>query len=304
MQSLMNPTFNRLFLLPALLSGVLLSGSGCGGSDKPAGDGNQTDTLIQNQADSLQSFFQIPMPGEFYGNLRKLGLKAKPGLLNPVENVASYTGSKEKSINFGVYSSDLFYSSNFDLKADVLKIFNNLRKLAGEMGIASVLSEELLKRTEKNLGNKDSLNAITSEVFFDASSNLEKNGQGASLALVIAGGFVESLYISTNLAETEKEGGAVFQYIADQKYPLENLFHYLDKYGSDARVSEVKVAMEPLKNVFASIKEEQVTQGKTESGKRIIGATSRLVLTNAQFKELKDVSTRIRNEFTLNQVSK
>jgi len=296
----------KLYVIPgvALLTGALLTGTGCGGSDKPGSDETASDTLLQSATDSLLTFFQIPMPGEFYAHLRRLGLKPKPDLLNPVENISKYTGSKEKAINFGVYSSDLFYSSNFDHKADVLKIFNNLRKLSEEMGIASVLSESLYKRTEKNLSNKDSLNAIASEVFFEASTNLEKNKQGASLALVIAGGFVESLYISTALADGEKEGSVVYQYLADQKYPLENLFHYLDKHDSDNRVAEVRIALEPLKNVFGSIKEESVNREQENSSKRIIGANSRLVLTSAQFKELKDVSARIRKEFTLNQSSK
>lgn len=296
--------FKPAFILYAILSFALSFGSCCGGADKPAESAQANDSLAKELADSIQAFFQIPMPGEYYAHLKRLGLKSKPGLLNPVANIASYTGSKEKAINFGIYSSDLFYSSNFDQKADVLKIFNNLRKLAEEMGIASVISENLLKRIEKNLANNDSLNSYANDVFFDASANLEKNGQGASLALMLAGGFIESIYISTELAAGEKEGGAVYQYLADQKFPLENLFHFLERHKNDSRVSEVITAMAPLKNAFEAIKAEPAKSSTNTNEKRTIGAGSTLILSSKQFKEIKEIATAIRTEFTSKSSSK
>jgi hypothetical protein len=215
---------------------------------------------------------------------------------NPAENVTKYTSSKDKALNFGVYSSDLFYCSTFNQKADVLKYFDNLKRLADELGIASVITEGTSKRIEKNLSNKDSLNKITNDVFAEASANLEKNDQGSTLALVVAGGLAETIYLSTRLVPFGNS--KVIQYIADQKLPFDNLFQYLGKYDNDNRVTEVKNSLMPLKAVFDGIKEEPAAETKVKGKGRVIGGKTRLVITADDYTKLSDAAASLRNSIT------
>ena len=282
-----SPFLSSLFLVTT----SLFLGS-CGGGETPAETPAADTSVTKDARINGEEFFQVSLPGELFSNLFDYGVRGKAGLLNAPENVTKYNSSKEKALNFGIYSSDLFYCSTFNQKADVLKYFDNLKRLADELGISSVITRETTKRIEKNLGNKDSLNTITNEVFVEASGNLEKNDQGATLALVVAGGLTETLYLSTRLVPFNDS--PVMQYIADQKLPFDNLFQYLSKYETDTRVMEVKTAMEPLKNVFDSIKEEPSKPAVQKGKIPVIGAKTRLVMTAEDYKKISEASTSLR----------
>jgi hypothetical protein len=298
----MNSIFIRVLPLLIYSFAACLIFSSCGGNENKNEQTSDT-TLVADTNITAEAFFQIPLPGDLFLQLKNYGVKAKAGILNPVENINKYTDQKLKAINFGVYSSDLFYCSTFDQKADVLKYFNNMKKLADELGISSVITDETLKRIEKNLGNKDSLNKITNDVFFEASSNLESNGQGATLALVVAGGLTESIYLSTQASGGFKAESAAIQYIADQKHPLENLFQYLEKNSADERVAQAKKTLQPLKDAFDSIKEVSSVRSSV-NGKKVIGGSVSLGITAEDFTKITSLALSIRNEFTLNNSAK
>src|SRR5690606_404148 len=122
--------------VPALLL-VLAS---CGGPEKVPDSSLADTTTTQNTGQSVEAYFQVPLPGELFSTLKRLGVKARPGMLNAPENITKYTSSKQKALNFGVYSSDLFYASSFDQKADVLRYFNNLKSLGEDLGISTVVT--------------------------------------------------------------------------------------------------------------------------------------------------------------------
>ncbi|MEX1189753.1 MAG: hypothetical protein WED33_10885 [Bacteroidia bacterium] len=282
-------------LISLLLVASLIILGGCGGSDQDSTN-NMNDTLSSNQEDVVvEEFYQLPLPGEFFSSLRDLGVKSKPNLLNPTENIASYTTSAEKAVNFGVYSSDLFYCSTFNLKTDILKYFDNLKRLADDLGISSVVTQETITRIEKNLSNKDSLNNITTKVFYDASAALENSGQGSTLALVIAGGLTESIYLSTKLVSDYKDGSAAIQLIADQKFPMDNLFAYFGKFPDDANISQISGKIAPLQTVFNSLTETAKDTMASKDGRKIIGSETLIMMNAEDYKKIIDKAAFVRN---------
>lgn len=300
-----NIQFNRQSLLPMKKLGSIiipvvtvcialaLSLSSCGG-DHQAPGGVDT-SAVAEEPSTPEVFFQVPLPGEFFSSLKRLGVKSVPNIQNPTSNISGYTTSTEKALNFGVYSSDLFYCSTFDQKADVLKYFDNLKRLADDLGISSVVTENTMKRIEKNLSKQDSLNAITDEIFYSATTALENNGQGATLALVIAGGLTESIYISTRLVNNYQDGSAAIQLIADQKFPLDNLFGYFEKYPEDTRVAEVAQKIAPLRDVFKSLKETPKVAKQSSDGRKVIGNETLLMVNADDYRKISESAASVRN---------
>ena len=286
-------SFLSLFII-AFTAGIL-SIAGCGGSETST-ENIAEDTLSSMQEELIvEEYYQLPLPGEFFSSLRDLGIKSKPNLLNPAENISNYTTTEQKAVNFGVYSSDLFYSSTFDLKSDILKYFDNLKRLADDLGISSVVTQNTMDRIESNLSNKDSLNAITSQVFYEASASLESNGQGATLALVIAGGLVESIYLSTNIVSSYKDGSTAIQLIADQKFPLENLYSYFDKYEDDSNINRVAEQIAPLRTVYSSLTETAKENKAAKDGRKVIGSETLIMINEADYKELSEKAKSVRS---------
>jgi hypothetical protein len=282
-----------IFPVVTVCCALLLSLSSCGG-DHEAASGVDTSAVSDNQS-TPEVFFQVPLPGEFYSSLKMLGVKSVPNIQNPTSNISGYTTSTDKALNFGVYSSDLFYCSTFDQKADILKYFDNLKRLADDLGISSVVTENTMKRIENNLGKQDSLNAITDEIFYSATTALENNGQGGTLALVIAGGLTESIYISTRLVTDYKDGSAAIQLIADQKFPLDNLFGYFEKYPEDDRVSQVAEKIAPLRKIYNSLSETPKVAKQSTDGRKVIGSETLLMVNADDYKKISETAASVRN---------
>ena len=59
-----------------------------------------------------------------------------------------------------------------------------------------------MSRFEENLGNRDSLATLLNDALVLAESRLENDDRLNSAALVLAGAFVEGLYLSTMVVET------------------------------------------------------------------------------------------------------
>lgn len=285
--------FGSIILPCAIACGLLLSILSCGGQKE---ENQSVDTTsIDDISEIPESFFQVPLPGEFFSALKRLGVKSVPQLQNPTDNITGYTTSTEKALNFGVYSSDLFYCSTFDQKADVLKYFDNLKRLADDLGISSVVNQNTMNRIEKNLSKQDSLNVITNEIFNSATTALENNGQGGTLALVIAGGLTESIYLSTRLVTGYKEGSAAIQLISDQKFPLENLFSYFEKYPEDARITQVAEKLVPLRNVYKDLKETPKLVKDSPDGRKVIGSETIIMMNADDYNKLSETALSVRN---------
>lgn len=278
--------------------------SNCGG------DGDKTDEI--ETVDSAkteepktnpvsETFFQVPSPGEMLTFIKMVGGKnnKNTSFLNPPSNDKNYTDNKSKALNFGIYSCDLSYCSIFEIGSEALKYFKTVKVMGDQIGVSTAIKPEVLKRLESNIGTPDSLAVITDDVYFSSFETLEDSKQGPTLALVVAGGWIESIYIATNLAKYE-EKSPVVERLADQKYTLENLIEFLKKHESDANVASVKKDFEELLAEFNKITEKDVeAKGKDGSKATMLSGGKQLVITEPVYKGIVEKIKSLRNSYTL-----
>lgn len=292
----------KYFILP-IATGLVLSS--CGGGDNKdeienSVDSTKVETVETNNPVS-ETFFQVPSPGEMLTFIKMVGGKNNKNttFLNPPENQKNYTDAKAKALNFGIYSCDLSYCSIFEIGAEALKYFKSVKTMGDQIGVSSAIKPETMKRLEGNVGNSDSLAVITDDVYFSSFETLENGQQGTTLALVVAGGWIESLFIATNLAKYEANS-PIIERLADQKYTLENLIEFLKKHEADANVAAVKADFESLLAEFNKIEQKDVTvSAKDEKGKKMLGGGKQLVVSEALYKAITDKIKSIRNSYTL-----
>ena len=140
---------------------------------------------------------------------------------------------------------------------------------------------------------------ITDDVYFSSFETLEASKQGPTLSLVVAGGWIESLYIATSLGKYEANSPIV-ERLADQKYTLDNLIEFLKKHESDASVASVLVQFKELQAEFTKIEEKDAAAiTSKDSNKKILCGGKDLVLTAEQYKNIVEKIKSIRNSFTL-----
>ncbi len=289
------------YFLIAPLAATLLFAS-CGG-DKTEGENemSELDTLkTEVQTDqSTETFFQVPSPGEMLTFIKLVGGKNNKNVsfLNSPDNQKNYLDNKSKALNFGIYSCDLSYCSIFQIGSEALKYFKTVKQLGDEIGVSSAIQPEILKRLEGNIGNPDSLSVITDDIYFSSFETLEASKQGPTLALVVTGGWIESLYIATSLAKYEAKSPVV-ERLADQKYTLDNLIEFLKKYEADANVASVLVQFTDLKADFDKIGEKDAAPSKVKSV-NVLGGGKELSITADQYKVIVEKIKAIRNSYTL-----
>lgn len=285
----------------ALMPFIFSCGNGTDEGDIPVSDTLASDTAINMIPDEPQEYISIPTPDEMFSFIKEIGSTGKStNFLNNPDNIKNYVETKSKALNFGIYATDFLYCSTFDYGNEALKYFVNVKKLGDEMGISGVISQSTADRIKNNIGKNDSLTDISNSLYFSAISELEKSDKASLLALVIAGGWVESMYLVTNMTKKFKAGDPAIERIAEQKYTLDNLIAYMNKYGSDTHVASVITQLNELKTVYDQLKEESA--GGTVSakdGRKVLGGGTKITITEDQYKAISEKIKNIRDSFTM-----
>ena len=138
----------------------------------------------------------LPPPSDLPYKLKKAGQEFNPKLVNSLDNVDDYLVSNSKSaINLGVYATDIAYLACYNRVDEAKKYMRNCQKMAERLGIATVFDQALFNRFHKNAGNVDSLAVITNGVVRDTEKRLENLEELRMASFALAGYFLESLHL-------------------------------------------------------------------------------------------------------------
>ncbi|MGZ2368485.1 hypothetical protein ACXR6G_01705 [Ancylomarina sp. YFZ004] len=170
--------------------------------------------------------FSLPSPYQISLILHESGISYNKELLNPSRKASDYVTNFNRAINFGVYGVDLGYINIYEQKQDAVSYFAVLKILSLDLGIYKVLNQSTVNRIEENIDNRDSLMVIVSDTYRNIDKFLKTNEREDTGALILAGGWIESVYILTQEMKNNPHPD-LMQRIAEQKRPLENLIKLL-----------------------------------------------------------------------------
>lgn len=274
---------------------------GCSSGDEGAQKVEEEEVVKKDTADAgPKPFFQIPTPNELFTVIKEIGGKARTDLMNPVGNVDKYTDSYQKGVNFGVYSADLAYASAYEMGTTSLDYFKVISKMGDDLGVSGAFDKTIFDRIEKNLDNGDSLLSMSNDTYFEAYAYLEENEKGAVLGLIVTGGWIESMYIVTNLVDKYSDSNPIIERIAGQKYTLENLLGYLYEYPDDENVGMAVAELQKLEAIYGLMEvtgELNSTTVEKEGDLNVISGGKSIKITKETFLELKAVVKEIRESF-------
>jgi hypothetical protein len=244
--------------------------------------------------------YAVPTPNELFEIVKLQGGDQRPGLTNPLENRDKYVDLKSQSLNFGVYSADLAYMSCFGIGTEFLMYFKAIEEMGEQLGISGAFDKDLMDRIENNEGDTDSLFAISNESYYDSYLYLEENDKGVELSLIMAGGYIESLYIVCSLVDKYKEGDPVIEKIGDQKLVLENLLDFILQYSDDQHVSEIMDDLISLSEVFETSMEfeESGTSIGNNDGKIVVSGGGSYKMTKTAFEKISAKAKELREKIT------
>ena len=305
----MNTKFStRLILFSAIVlicSVVITScqqGGGKADKAKETIDLKKEDLQILDDIKQAEKIFKsLPSPLESAMLIKAAGARFDKNFLNPVDNVSNYTTNKTMALNLGIYTCDLSFASLYDQTQIIIDYMNAAKKMAEGLGILDVISEEAIERLEENINNTDVIMEIVSETFLNSNSYLEDNDQPAIAAIVLVGGWIEGLYIATQLVEmNDFDGNKLVSTIIDQKLSIGILFDLLKDNAGHPSIDELMTQLESLGKIFDKITITSTpisTEVDKETNVTILKSEVKTDMTKATFTELKNIVAEIRNSF-------
>ncbi|MCB0401684.1 MAG: hypothetical protein KDD41_06340 [Flavobacteriales bacterium] len=288
---------NQVFVF-AVLSVFAVS---CG--DEPT-DTQIEEPIVENNTKENQlmeidgKVFSIPSPIQTATLIKNSGTNYNKDILNEPSKVTNYSTSFKKAVNLGVYGADLGYVTMYDQTQDAISYLTAVKSIGDDLGVSSAFDKELIERFEKNIGNKDSLLAFVSDAYKASDRYLKNNQQNDVGGLILAGGWVESLYFATNAAEMtgNKE---VIRRVGEQKTTLNNLIKLLTPYYSKPDFTALVDRLMELNDIYEKV-EITYTYVKptTDAEKKMttINSTTEVNIDDELLKAISEKVVEIRNE--------
>lgn len=296
----------KLLLSALLISFLSPFFYGCGNGEEGGEDDGMDTTAMEdggmktnNKAQNI--FYAIPSPIELAQLIQKAGAAYNKDLLNNPNDAGKYMSNTAKALNLGIYGADLSYTSVFDDNTHESILFlSATRKLAEQLGVGNAFDEKTVDRVQANAGKKDSLLNIISDSYMTTDEMLKESQRESASALVIAGGFIEALYLGTQLAKTAKDPKDIINRIAEQKGTMDNVVGLLSSYEQDAGVASILPDIKALKEIYDQVKVEtkSAAEVKTNPSTKVttIGGKISYAISPETVEQLTKKSSEIRNK--------
>ncbi len=232
-----------------LITSAVLLMSSCGGNKQE--ELNTTDDEIQavgldSQKISAQNVFNtISSRATILGLTKLANAEYNVQLLNNPDDVSRYLLESSRALNLGVYGADLNVASIYDQTQESMLFFKCVSIIAKSIGVSNSFDENMGDRMTANQSNRDSTLSIITQAFKSADETLRKNNRPGTSSLLVAGAWIEGLYVACQTAKETKNEPIVKEIFA-QKESLDNLMELL---LSSKLPDETAYVLEDLKAV-------------------------------------------------------
>jgi len=206
-----------------------------------------------NPVPKNEIFYGVLTPVEICTIFNRLGIPYSNATLNPVSNRDQYLSSSKASINTVVYGVDFGYLKVFGIGQQMIDYMITIREMSNKLGIPDSYLTEPIKRVQSDISEPDTILFLMDNAYTRMEAHLREGGRESTAGLMVMGGWVEAMFIATQLVyNPEKPDPEVIQRIAQQKYTLTSLLSFLKNYYDDPVVVYYSKKLKYLKNYFDS----------------------------------------------------
>lgn len=207
--------------------------------------------LSEEEQEKLRKIIaEIPVPFMLLNQVAEAGLPFHKEFLNRENNVANYNTAEAKAINIGIYGSDIAYIIAFERLNESGSYLKSIRQLADEVVVPTAFDESAIKRYEIHATNQDSMQNMIYDSYVRIDSTLQSNERFALATLVVTGGWVESLYLTTQQIgnqERTESNKLLFDILGDQQEHTDNILSMLSMFPKDSLMTSLAADVNALK---------------------------------------------------------
>ena len=245
-----------------VLSLILMIGCGEEVAVAPSSTDSSTDSNNEpeqermysaRQLDELKTaskvVYNLPSPSEMAEILHETNAIYDIEILSNPKAEGKYNTDVTRALNLGVYFADLSFTSMFDYPQQAMLFMSAAQGLSEELDIEGVFNEELFIRLEENSSNKDSIMEIVSYAYMETDFYLQENDRSVLAKAILAGAWIEGLYIATHLKTEDTGTEEIWEKIGDQKRALTNLINMVEDCN-EPQLQEFIVKLRKLEKSF------------------------------------------------------
>ena len=247
-------TIRSILTLPAvmLLCVAIVLPSCKGKTDTGASRDISVDESELSKDYAIRDVSEYPLPTAF--EVTKLLNEAGAGYIfdicNRVESVDKYITMQSKALNLGVYGADLSYAATYNQSQETMQYLQVSSQLIDELQISSGFNRDLVERVERNIDIVDSLIVIISDSFYDTYRHLQQNNQDELSVLVMAGSWIEAIFITSQIALTSQNNEEIKKIIASQDPSLTKLLEIMEPVKADEKIGGLLTELQKIKDIF------------------------------------------------------
>ncbi|MBN1117585.1 MAG: hypothetical protein JXA77_10290 [Bacteroidales bacterium] len=265
------------------------------------------DDIFDDIDKAKKIFYSLPSPLETAMIIKSAGAEYDQELLNSLDNVEKYSSSRALALNLGIYTTDLSFASLFEQTQTSIDYMNAARSMAEGLNITDAIDKNTIDKLEQNLDNRDIVMDIISETFLNSSSYLKENERQDVAAIVLVGGWVEGLYIASELiGDNSIENNKLADRVLEQKLSFNIVQRLLDDNKEKANgesnqdIVDMIAQLEEIKAAFDKVKIETskaTVEENDESGVAQVSSTTKITVTPEDFKALQASINKLRTSF-------
>jgi hypothetical protein len=236
--------------------------TGCTGksprSQESSDQGTAAEQIKESKDEIVKEISDYPLPTSF--EVTRLLIESGAGyildLCNKTDNVTKYISLRSKALNLGIYGADLSYAATYNQTQETMQFLEASSTLIDELQISTAFNQTLVDRVEANLDNVDSLITIISDSFYDSYKYLQENNQDKISILVLAGSWIEALYISTQITMVTKEDNQkIVDIISNQEASLTKLIELMYPVKDDQVIKDIYINLASVRTLYDNASE-------------------------------------------------
>ena len=224
-------------LLPLLFGAFLHA---CGGAPEGGEQTTDTDTLSTSQQQGESGvvkvggrLFAVPSPVSTAMALKDAGAAYDRSRTLDLASADAATSKEARALVMGALGADLGYAVLFDDGQHALSTMKAIERLGAELQLTHAFETTIVERFRDNLSSSDSLLRLSGMAFRAADEYLEQDQREDVSALVLAGGWLEVLYLTVNDPQAAS-AKAIRDRIAQQGKGLESVVGLLEDHAADS----------------------------------------------------------------------
>jgi hypothetical protein len=256
---------------------------------------------LQISSETMSEIIEnIASPIEVAALINSMNIPFSTSYLADPENLSTSTTSFEMAYSLGALSADLGYLNMYEKTGSAVNYLSSINRLADALQIGQFFDFATIKRLATTGSNLDSLMFISVNSFNNMDDYLRETGRSNLSALMIAGVWMEGLYLATQVA-SQVDNEDLNSMIGEQKLILNDLLLILNNYKNEEVIQEYINDFKAIKDAYDQVKiTYEVGEPRTieKDGMLIVvqSETSHVDMSDETLQRIIDVTKEVRNQ--------